>query len=158
MSNATIQARRNTAPVKGLAKKATSKVPAKALVRTKTLRLEPLFEEGLGMLKEVLHKPINKMVNEAVGEYIERRTAQVEHELTTTIEQLRAYRKRDPAFANARKAFVEAEAIHGKTDPMEGRIVNVRPPPGAYARRGTGSKVTTDSNPALAMVRERLRG
>ncbi len=157
MSKAIVHATRKTAPLKAPAKKAISKALAKPLLRTKTLRLELLFEEGLDMLKEVLHKPINKMVNEAVGEYIERRTAQVEHELTTTIEQLRAYRKRDPAFAGTRKAFIAGEATYGETDPMEGRIVTVKPPAGAYPRRA-GGKATSDSNPALAMVRERLRG
>lgn len=104
--------------------------PAAEPVRTKTLRLEPTLERGLAILKGVLKRPINKMVNDAVGEYIRRQTAQVESDLTTTLAQLQAYRRADPEFAAARQAFIEGEALYGKDDPMEGRIVEVTRPEG----------------------------
>jgi hypothetical protein len=121
--------------------------------------VEPAFEQGLVILKGVLRKPINKMVNEAVGEYIERRTAEVETELTSTLAQLRAYRRADPGFKGARQAFIEGEARHGKGDPMEGRIVDATPPQGAYARRRgkSAAAVASDPNPTLTRVRELLR-
>lgn len=98
-------------------------MPAKTL--PKTLRLQPAYEQGLVILKRALKKPINKMVNEAVGQYIERQSAYLEAELTTTLEELQAYRRSDPEFAAARRAFIEGEALHGKEDPMEGQLVHV---------------------------------
>lgn len=138
-----------------------SATPTKTPVRTKTLRLTPLFEEGLAMLKGVLKKPINKMVNEAVGEYIARRTTEVEAQLTTTLDELKAYRLADPEFSAARQAFIQAEARHGKEDPMEGRLVTVTPPAGVPAgRRPSVDKPTASSQegPAVSMLREVLRG
>jgi hypothetical protein len=66
------------------------------------------------------------MVNEAVAEYIQRWLTAVETELKTTLEQLHAYRLADPAFLAARGAFIEGEALYGKDDPMQGRIVRAR--------------------------------
>lgn len=129
-------------------------------VRTKTLRLQPSYEKGLVILKRVLKMPINKMVNEAVAEYIQKRTAEVEAELTTTLEQLHAYRLTDPDFAAARQAFIEGEALHGKDDPMEGRIVRVKKP-ARDAVKSAASAPTTEAvaaGPALSKVRELLRG
>jgi len=109
--------------------------PEPAAVRTKTLRLQPSYEQGLAILKRVLNIPVNKMVNEAVGEYIQRRTLEVESQLTTTLEQLQAYRRADPEFLVARQAFIHAEAQYGKDDPMEGRMVRVKPSARVVAKR-----------------------
>ena len=68
------------------------------------------------------------MVNEAVGEYIERRTARAETEFASTLDDLKAYRLSDPEFAAARRAFIEGEARFGKDDPMEGQRVHIDPP------------------------------
>lgn len=129
-------------------------------VRTKTLRLQPSYEKGLVILKRVLKMPINKMVNEAVGEYIQRRTAEVESEFTTTLEQLHAYRLADPDFVAARQAFIEGEALHGKDDPMEGRIVRVKKPARNAAKSAASAPATeaVAAGPALSKVRELLRG
>lgn len=129
-------------------------------VRTKTLRLQPSYEKGLVILKRVLKMPINKMVNEAVGEYIQRRTAEVESELTTTLEQLHAYRLADPDFLAARQAVIEGEALHGKNDPMEGRIVRLKKPARSAAQSGSSAPTTeaVATGPALSKVRELLRG
>lgn len=134
-------------------------VAEKATVRTKTLRLQPSYEQGLAILKRVLKIPINKMVNEAVGEYIRRKSAEVESELTTTLEQLQAYRLADPEFLAARQAFIEGEALHGKDDPMEGRIVRIPAPAPVVARYASkaASGDTPGAGPALTRVRELLR-
>lgn len=119
------------------------------VVRAKTLRLRPEFEVGLGILKDVLRKPINKMVNEAVGEYIERRAAEVEADLYGVLGKLKAYKRADQKFAAARAQFVEAEARHGADDPVEGVVFDVEPP-----RRSAGKSKT---GPSQSMVREFLR-
>ena len=92
-------------------------------VKPKTLRLAPEYEAGLAMLKRVLGTPVNKMVNEAVGEYIRKRTAEVEADLTTVLAQVKAYRRADPHFKKALASFVDAEVRYGAADPAEGVVV-----------------------------------
>ncbi len=131
----------------------------KTEVRAKTLRLQPNYEKGLAFLKQVLNVPINKMVNEAVGDYIRRRTAEMESGLTTTLEQLQAYRRSDPEFSAARRSFIDAELHHGKDDPMEGRIVTAAASSRVAAKQPT---LVTDEDaaagPVLRKVRELMRG
>ena len=62
---------------------------------------------GLNKLSKLLHKPLNKLANEAIREYVDRRIAEVELDLASTLEDLRAYRKRDPNFEHSIEAFVE---------------------------------------------------
>lgn len=117
-------------------------------VKAKTLRLAPEFEAGLGLLKSVLNVPINKMVNEAVGEYIQKRAAEVEIDLTGVLERVKAYRRADPQFKQALARLVKAEARHGGNDPVEGVVVDLDPP-----TRVRKSK----AGPAQRMVRGLLK-
>lgn len=127
----------------------------KSAVKPKTLRLEPTFEVGLGLLKQALHKPVNKMVNEAVGEYIARRTAEVEADLGGVLARLKAYRRSDPDFKRDRNAFIAAEAEFGASDPMEGVVYKVESPREAGAAKTAVRK--SKPGPALSRVRELLR-
>ena len=56
---------------------------------------------------------MNQLVNEAVKDYVERRSREVEHGLEATLAKLRAYRQRDPHFKEAIGALVDAEARLG---------------------------------------------
>ena len=86
-----------------------------------TVRIDAGIKDGLVKLSKLLHKPQNLLINEALGEFVLKRTLEVENELESTLKDLRAYRKRDPNFEHAIKAFVEAEAS-AEHDPAEGRI------------------------------------
>jgi|SRR5580765_700093 len=124
-----------------LSTKAPPKSPKHApSTRAKTLRLEPEFEDGLDLLKSVLGLPVNRMVNEAVGEYIEKRTSQVEADLGGLLAQVKAYRKADPDFKFARERFVKAEMKMAGQDPTDGTLVTEEsvPPPGASRARKRG--------------------
>jgi hypothetical protein len=122
----------------------------------RSLRLEPAHEAGLGLLKVVLRKPLNRMVNEAVGEYIVKRTAEAEARMTGTLERLKAYRRRDPNFEQDLAAFIAAEARHGKNDPMEGVVYAVSRP--VTLSGGTREAGSSKTGPALKAVRNLLRG
>jgi len=130
-------------------KASSAKSAATAVVKTKTLRLAPEYEAGLALLKGVLGTPVNKMVNEAVGEYIRKRSAEVEADLTGVLAQVKAYRRADPQFKQARARFVAAEARLGADDPLEGVVVDVAPP--------VAKRRTTKTGPAQAMIRELLK-
>lgn len=95
----------------------------KAARKRTTIRIEAGIKDGLVRLSKLLHQPQNQLVNEALGEFVHRRTLEVENELVSTLKDLRAYRESDPNFERAIKAFVEAEAST-EYDPAEGRIVS----------------------------------
>ena len=84
-------------------------------------RIEPVAMGGLKKLSAILNKPLNKLVNEAVREYVARRISEVEVDLASTLEDLRAYRKNDPNFERSIAEFVEAEAS-ATHDPAEGKV------------------------------------
>jgi predicted transcriptional regulator len=104
-----------------------------------TFRLDPAVQAGLVVLGQVLRTPLNRLVNEAVRGFIERRSAEVEADLERMLEHVRTCREKDPGFEKAIGQFVEAEARGGRSDAMEGR-----------PRRATG--------PAQMKVRTLLRG
>jgi hypothetical protein len=131
-------------------KASSAKSAATAVVKTKTLRLSPEYEAGLALLKGVLGMPVNKMVNEAVGEYIRKRSAEVEADLAGVLAQVKAYRRADPQFKQARARWVDAEARLGGDDPVEGVMVDVAPP--AAKRRAVNK-----AGPAQTMIRELLK-
>jgi hypothetical protein len=87
-----------------------------------TFRIEPRTMGGLKKLGELLHRPLNKLANEALQEYVERRFAETENDLAATLDDLRAYRKSDPNFDRSLKEFVRAEMSEGP-DPLEGTVV-----------------------------------
>lgn len=84
-----------------------------------TLRIDLAERAALESLSKIEGRPINQLLNEAIKVYLNRRGRQ-ERSLETTLESLRAYRKRDPGFQRASAAFVEAEA--SLEDPLEGEV------------------------------------
>lgn len=75
-----------------------------------------------------------------LADFIDRQLAPIEEELDQALKNIKAYRKTDPGYKKAIKAFIEAEVAHAAQDPMEG----------ARERPAVG--------PAVSMVREMLRG
>lgn len=86
-----------------------------------TLRLAAPLQEGLALLQGVSGKPMNRMVNEAVQAYLEKRSAEVAAELSQTLARVQAWRRSDPGFEQAIDSLVDAEARHAKADPVEGQ-------------------------------------
>jgi predicted transcriptional regulator len=85
-----------------------------------TYRIDPIVQTGLSTLSRVLGRPQNQLVNEAVRDFVARRSREVEADLEATLEALRAYRKSDPNFERAIEDYVDAEASL-KEDPAEGQ-------------------------------------
>ncbi len=84
-----------------------------------TFRIDPTVQARLSILSRVLGQPLNQLVNEAVRDFVFRRSLEVEADLEATLEKLRAYRQRDPHFAGAIEDYVDAEATLSE-DPAEG--------------------------------------
>jgi predicted transcriptional regulator len=85
-----------------------------------TYRIDPSVQEGLSVLSKILGRPRNQLVNEAVRDFVARRSREVEVDLEATLASLRAYRKSDPNLDRAIADYVDAEASL-KEDPAEGR-------------------------------------
>lgn len=88
--------------------------------RATTYRLNPHLQQGLALLGKVRKLSANQMVNEAVGEYLDARTAAVTADLEDTLRRVKAYREADPNFESAIAKFADSEARHGARDPVEG--------------------------------------
>ena len=109
------------------------------LPKATTVRIDPKLQEGLALLGQILKKPLNRLVNEAVAAFLQTRSAEVEADLEQVLKRLRAYRAKDPEFETAIAAFAEAEAKRGAGDPAEGR-----PQP--------------QTGPAQSLVQEAIKG
>src|SRR3954453_22731698 len=94
--------------------------PRKMSIKATTYRIDPVVQTGLSTLSRVLGRPQNQLVNEAVRDFVARRSREVELDLEATLEALRAYRKSDPNFERAIADYVDAEASL-KEDPVEGQ-------------------------------------
>lgn len=87
-----------------------------------TFRIDPTVKAGLTKLSKLTRKSLNQLANDAIKEFVARRTLEVERELEATLDELRAYRRSDPDFERAIEAVVQAEAT-ATHDPAEGRAV-----------------------------------
>src|SRR6266702_6998683 len=99
-------------------------MPRKASI----FRLDPGAQSALAHLIKVLGRPMNKLVNEAVRDYL-LKTSQAEREVEATLASLRAYRERDLQVAEPRAAYGSAGAEVGEDEPIQGKIA--RGPPDA---------------------------
>ena len=106
---------------------APRRVIPKAMPKATTVRLQAELLAGLALLHRILKKPMNRMINEAVRNYVERQSSEVEAELQQVLERVKAYRRSDPGYKRLWAEFVDAEARHGKDDPVEGRIKSAGP-------------------------------
>lgn len=104
-----------------------------------TVRLAPETQDALTRLSELLHRPMNQLVNEAVRDFVARRSREVESDLEYTLAQLRALRAQDPDFAAARKAWVDAEAAY--EDPLEGELVTAPQSPDRRQARHAAARI-----------------
>lgn len=98
----------------------------KAPTRTKapkasTIRLKPELQTALDQISNHLDRPKNKLLNQAVAEFLERTSYRLRDDIEGTLENLRAYRRKDPNFEADIERFAEAEATHAEKDAHEGK-------------------------------------
>ena len=80
-------------------------MPLKASI----FRLDPDAQAALAHLSKLLGRPMNKLVNEAVRDYL-LKTTQKERELEGTLASLRAYRERDLQVRETPAPYVNSQA------------------------------------------------
>ncbi|MFM9967563.1 MAG: hypothetical protein ACKVQK_04045 [Burkholderiales bacterium] len=128
-------------PPKTLRERASKTLP-RARPQVTTIRLDPSVQNGLRLLEAHggAKRPLNKWVNVALAELIERHAATVERELEQALLNIKAYRKSDPGHKRAITAFIDAEIAGMTGDPME------------------GSREPRPTGPAVSMLRQMIRG
>ena len=81
--------------------------------------------------------PLNRLVNEAVGEYLDTRAATIEAELEETLRRVKAYRQADADFESAISKFADADAESAAQD-VRDRAARREVPTVEDARRWQG--------------------
>jgi hypothetical protein len=89
--------------------------------KASTHRLEPDVQAGLNHLSKVLHRPKNKLMNEAVSRFVQERSIQLVQEMEGVINSLKKYQRSDPDFERAIERLVNDEVAQAGADPLEGR-------------------------------------
>jgi len=101
-------------------KKASARPKA---TKASTVRLNPNLQSALDKISGHLGKTKNKIVNEALADYLEKSGYQLRNDIDGTLQELRAYRSKDPSFESDIERFAAAESAHAKDDAHEGSIV-----------------------------------
>lgn len=89
--------------------------------KASTIRLQPDLQSALDKISAHLDRPKNKLVNQAVAEFVEKTSFRLRDDIEDTLENLRAYRARDPNFEADILRFAEAEATYVAEDAHEGK-------------------------------------
>jgi len=104
-------------------KVAQNKVAQKKLGRKKvcatkasTMRLKPELQSALDNISAQLNRPKNKIVNQAVAEYLEKTSYKLRDDIEGTLQKLRAYRSKDPSFEADIERFSDGEAAYSRDD------------------------------------------
>lgn len=93
--------------------------------RKLSVRFSLEMYENLRVVSETMGRPMNKLVQAAVGEFLERESERLADEMSPRVEALRSYaRDLKKNRREAIDAVIEAEAEHGKDDPVEGTRVD----------------------------------
>lgn len=92
-----------------------------------TIRLDPAVKDRLSKLSILTDQSINDLTNEALQDFIESRSLELEKELEATLENVRAVRNSDPGYKRGIAAFAKAEAAL-EYDPVEGKAITKMTP------------------------------
>ncbi|HMN43836.1 MAG TPA: hypothetical protein PKE27_04655 [Povalibacter sp.] len=82
-----------------------------------TFRIDPAIQGGLKTLSRLLGKPVNKLVNDALLQYVKAQAGKMEVDL------LREYRDLDPDLSRSVGQAVQREMGYVGRDPMEGILL-----------------------------------
>lgn len=87
-----------------------------------TLRVDQSLKDHLSKLSELRHTTMNKLINQALLQFVAKENFVVQEELEASLNLLRQYRESDPDFERAIDGVVSAE-LSTDNDPAQGTIV-----------------------------------
>lgn len=93
---------------------------ANAVPATTTIRLRPEVRRGLEFLHGKLGGTMNKLVNDGLAAYVQMRTAALDEELRSALDEIRKLRQSDPMFTKEFAEVARAEVEHAADDPAQG--------------------------------------
>ncbi|MCC5788797.1 MAG: hypothetical protein JJT75_04125 [Opitutales bacterium] len=79
------------------------------------------MQTALDRVSKHLDRPKNKIVNQAVAEYLEKTSLQLRDDIEGTLANLRVYRAKDPNFEAGIERFAAAETAESGADTHEGK-------------------------------------
>lgn len=86
-----------------------------------TLRVDQRLKERLAKLSDLRQMPVNKLVNQALQQFVAREVLLIQEDLETSLEALRRLRDSDPDFERAIETAARAE-LSTADDPAQGEI------------------------------------
>lgn len=89
--------------------------------KASTFRLNPELQTSLEVISAHFGMTKNKIVNQAVAEFLEKRATVLRDDLDSTLQKLRVYGQKDSRVDAAIERFVVAEAAQADGDAHEGR-------------------------------------
>jgi hypothetical protein len=92
-------------------------------VKTMSVRLRAELRASLEAFRLLKNVPVNKIINQAVAEYVDRETRAIAEGTKDVLAKLRRYREVDPDFDKAIRRTAEAESKNAANDPVEGVVV-----------------------------------
>lgn len=96
---------------------------AAAVPTTTTIRLRPEVRRGLEFLHGKVGGTMNKLVNDGLAVYVQMRTAALDEELRSALDEIRKLRQSDPMFTQDFAEVARAEAAYAAEDPAQGVAV-----------------------------------
>lgn len=90
-----------------------------------TFRLTPEVNAALEAISDHIGVTKNKIVNEALADYLQQRGKKLQAELDSTLKKLGQYRAEDPGFENGIEQFARAEAFCSENDTHEGSVSGI---------------------------------
>ena len=95
---------------------------ASAPPKASTVRLNPNLQSALDKISGHLGKTKNKIVNEALADYLEKSGLQLRNDIDGALQKLRAYRSKDPSYKADIERFAKDESVHAAKDAHEGSV------------------------------------
>lgn len=86
-----------------------------------TLRVDQSLKDHLSKLSELRQTTMNKLINQALHQFVSKETLVIEEELEASLSALRTYRDSDPGFERAIEGVARAE-LSTDADPAQGRV------------------------------------
>ncbi len=98
-----------------------------------TFRIDPQIQGGLKTLAKMLGRPVNKLVNDALLQFVRTEAGRLEVDLQQDIDLLRRYRELDPDLSRSVELAGDREMAYAGNDPLEGKLLpeETTPPGGA---------------------------
>ena len=88
-----------------------------------TFRIDPAIQSGLKTLSRLLRKPMNKLVNDALLQYVKAQAGKMHVDLQQDVDLLQLYRDLDPDLTSSVTQAVQREMGYAGQDPREGELL-----------------------------------